>query len=64
MNESDVSLFDFLDHRLQVKRTRGIIGIGIIFLISHFQYGAIKTVNEIVHFTRLVARSVCLVEPA
>jgi len=63
-NESDISLFDFLDCRFRIERARGVVGVGVILLIGHFQNGAVEAVNKVVHFARLIARSVCLVEPA
>jgi hypothetical protein len=64
MNESDISLFDFLDCRFQIERARGVVGVGVILLIGHFKNGTVEAVNKIVHFTGLVTRAVCFVEPA
>ena len=64
MNKSDISLFDFLDCRLQIERARGVVGVGVILLIGHFKNGTVEAVNKIVHFTGLVTRAVCFVEPA
>ncbi len=63
-NESDISLFDFLDCRFQIERARRVVGVGVVLLIGHFQNGAVETVDKVVHFAGLIARSVCFVEPA
>jgi hypothetical protein len=63
-NESNISLFDFLDCRFQIERARRVVGVGVVLLIGHFQNGTVETVDKVVHFAGLIARSVGFVEPA